>query len=211
MTHASRRLRSSECLIVKSSPALLKMELDRWFWKDQDHVSIKKVWDALCAYCYLPRLRNQAVFIDMIQEGLKSGDYFAYATSVSEGGRYEGLKLAMPAAAIYVDAASVLVKPEQAGAQLEAEQGGREREEEGERRVQEGVARDDDIYVSQFALNRPGTGMTRRFGLAEGLEWEDLQRVNQGMELLAPLAPDRGGDPAVGAEVVGSGEAVSGS
>lgn len=101
----------------------------------------------------------------------------------------------MPATAIYVDAASVLVKPEQAGAQLEAEQGGREREEEGERRVQEGVARDDDIYVSQFALNRPGTGMTRRFGLAEGLEWEHLQRVNQGMELLAPLAPDRGEIP----------------
>ncbi len=37
--------------------------------------------------------------------------------------------------------------------------------------------------------------MTRRFGLAEGLEWEDLQRVNQGMELLAPLAPDRGEIP----------------
>jgi hypothetical protein len=37
-------------LIVGWSPALLKMELDRWFWKDQDHVSIKKVWEAICAY-----------------------------------------------------------------------------------------------------------------------------------------------------------------
>jgi len=97
------------------------MELDRWFWKDQDHMSVKKVWDALCAYCYLPRLRDQAVFIDAIQDGLASGDYFAYATSVSESGRYEGLKIGTRAAAIYVDAASVLVKPDVARAQLEAE------------------------------------------------------------------------------------------
>jgi predicted AAA+ superfamily ATPase len=118
---ASRRLCGAEHLIVKWSPALLKMELERWFWKDQPHVGLKKVWDSLCAYCYLPRLRDQAVFIEAIQEGVASGDYFGYATSVSENGRYEGLRLAAPAAAIYVDAASVLVKPEVARAQLEAE------------------------------------------------------------------------------------------
>ena len=46
--------------------------------------------------------------------------------------------------------------------------------EAARRRIEEGVARDDDFYVSQFALNRPGTGMTGRFGLAEGLEWQVL-------------------------------------
>jgi len=97
------------------------MELDRWFWKDQDHVSVKKVWDALCAYCYLPRLRDQAVFIEAIQDGVASGDYFAYATSLSADCRYEGLKLGTAAAAIYVDAASVLVKSDVARRQLEAE------------------------------------------------------------------------------------------
>jgi len=121
VARASRRMRGSEHLIAKWSPALLKMELDRWFWKDQDHVSVKKVWDALCAYCYLPRLRDQAVFIEAIQDGIASGDYFAYATSQSANGRYEGLKLGTAAAAIYVDAASVLVKPDVARAQLEAE------------------------------------------------------------------------------------------
>jgi hypothetical protein len=114
-------MRASEHLILKWSPALLKMELDRWFWKDQNHVSVKKVWDALCAYCYLPRLRDQTVFIEAIQDGLAGGDYFGYATSVSADGRYEGLKLGMAAAAIYVDPASVLVKPDVARAQLEAE------------------------------------------------------------------------------------------
>ena len=102
-------------------PALLKMELDRWFWKERDHVPAKTVWDALSAYCYLPRLRDQAVFVEAVQEGIASGDYFAYATSVSADERYEGLKLGTPAAAIYVDVASVLVKPVVARAQIEAE------------------------------------------------------------------------------------------
>ena len=97
------------------------MELDRWFWKDLPHIGVKKVWDALCAYCFLPRLRDQAVFIEAIQEGLAAGDYFGYAMSVSEDGRYEGLRLDERAAAIYVDTASVLVKPDVARAQLEAE------------------------------------------------------------------------------------------
>ena len=121
VTRASRRMRGSEHLIVKWSPALLKMELDRWFWKDHDHASVKKVWDALCAYCYLPRLRDEAAFVEAIEAGIASGDYFAYATSLSADGRYEGLKLGTSASAVYVDVASVLVKPEVARAQIEAE------------------------------------------------------------------------------------------
>ena len=125
----SRRMRSSEHLIVRWSPALLKMELDRWFWKDRPHVPVKQVWDALGAYCYLPRLRDGAVFEATIRAGLggeasggggAGGDYFANATSVSPQGRYEGLTLGSPAT-VYVDATSVLVKPEVARAQLAAE------------------------------------------------------------------------------------------
>ena len=121
VTRASQRMRSSEHVIPEWSPALLKMELDRWFWRNREHVPIKQVWDALCAYCYLPRLRDQSVFVASIQAGITSGDYFAYATSVSAQGRYEGLTLGAPAAAIYVDATSVFVKLEAARAQLEAE------------------------------------------------------------------------------------------
>ena len=117
----SRHMRVSEHLIVRWSPALLKMELDRWFWKGRDHVSVKAVWDALSAYCYLPRLRDQTVFVDAIQDGIAGGDYFGYANSVSAEGRYEGLKLGASAAAIYVDAESVLVKPDAARAQIVAD------------------------------------------------------------------------------------------
>lgn len=82
---------------------------------------VKQVWDALCAYCYLPRLRDQTVFVSSIRAGLESGDYFAYATSVSAQGRYEGLTLDA-SASVYLDATSVLVKPDVARAQREAEE-----------------------------------------------------------------------------------------
>ena len=121
LARVSRHMRGSEHLIVKWSPALLKMELDRWFWKERNHVSVKTVWDALSAYCYLPRLRDQAVFVEAIQDGIASGEYFGYAISVSGEGRYEGLKFGVAATAIYVDAASVLVKPDVARAQIAAD------------------------------------------------------------------------------------------
>ena len=140
---AWQRMRSNEHVIPEWSPALLAMELERWFWRGRPHVPVKQVWDAMCAYCYLPRLRDESVFTASIRAGLASGDYFAYATSVSAQGRYEGLTFGVPvaartggaaqdqaegltfdvpvAAAVYVDAASVLVRPEAARAQLEAE------------------------------------------------------------------------------------------
>lgn len=121
VTRASQRMRAAEHIIVKWSPALLRMELDRWFWKDREHVSIQTVWDALTSYCYLPRLRDEVVFVESVQEGITGGEYFAYATSVSDSGRYEGLKLGAPVAAIHVDKASVLVKPDVARKQIEAE------------------------------------------------------------------------------------------
>ncbi len=121
VARVSRHMRSSEHMITEWSPALLRMELDRWFWRDRTHAPVKQVWDALCAYCYLPRLRDQAVFVSSVRAGLKSGDYFAYATSVSAQGRYDGLTLD-PSAAVYLDATSVLVKPDVARAQREAEE-----------------------------------------------------------------------------------------
>ena len=122
LARISRHMRAGEHLIVEWSPTLLRMELDRWFWKDgREHVSAKSVWDALSAYCYLPRLRDETVFVQTIQSGIAGGEYFGYATGVSDGGRYEGLAFGETAPAIYIDAASVLVKPEAAQAQFEAE------------------------------------------------------------------------------------------
>ena len=117
---AARRLRANDTMIPKWSPALLKMELDRWFWSERDHVPVKTVWDALTAYCYLPRLLDEAVFVEAVRNGVASGDYFGFASSVSAEGRYEGLAIG-GAVTIHVDAASVLVKPAVARKQRAAE------------------------------------------------------------------------------------------
>ena len=120
---AWQRMRSSEHVIPEWSPALLAMELERWFWRGRPHVPVQQVWDAMCAYCYLPRLRDESVFTASIRAGAASGDAFGHAASVSAQGRYEGLTFGAPAAdaPVCVDAASVLVRPEAARAQLDAE------------------------------------------------------------------------------------------
>lgn len=121
VARASRKVTDAEQLITKWSPALLKMELDRWLWKDTPHISTQKLWEYLTTYCYLPRLRDAEVLIEAIKEGVRGRDYFAYAGSVDESGRYLGLQIGTPGASIHIDSASVLVKPEVAAKQLAAE------------------------------------------------------------------------------------------
>lgn len=126
---ASRRMVRDEELIVQWSPATLRIELDRWLWKDQQHLSVKQLWEYLASYLYLPRLRNEQVLIDAIRNGAGSltwGDYFAYASAVREDGYYVGL-VAGSLPSITLDSSSVLVKPEAALKQREEE---RRKEEE---------------------------------------------------------------------------------
>ena len=47
---ASKKMIQTEQLITKWSPALLRMELDRWFWKDQQHIQIRTLWKYLSSY-----------------------------------------------------------------------------------------------------------------------------------------------------------------
>ena len=66
----ARKLVSDEAAIKTWAPALLKMELDRVLWKEADHIQIKRLWEFLCSYCYLPRLSCYGVLEDAIQRGL---------------------------------------------------------------------------------------------------------------------------------------------
>jgi hypothetical protein len=56
--------------------------------------------------------------LDAIRDGIRSKDYFGYATSVDEKGRYLGLSFGVAGASVYLDANSVLLKPETAQSQL---------------------------------------------------------------------------------------------
>lgn len=118
---ASKRVRSDQLVITKWSPTLLKMELDRWLWQEAQHVGLKRVWEVLTTYLYLPRLRDEDVLLESIREGIRNRDFFGYATSVALDGRYQGLQFGAPSGSIYLDDKSVLVKPDTAALQLQSD------------------------------------------------------------------------------------------
>jgi len=104
----------NQFLIDKWSPALLLMELDSVLWKDTDTIAIKKLWEYLCTYCYLPRLAGYAVLEECIREGLNSAEYFAYAAGITED-RLIDLKYHQPCG---IDPSGYLVRVDRARKQL---------------------------------------------------------------------------------------------
>ena len=117
---AVAKVRDDAQLIPQWSPVLLKMELDNWLWKDQDHISLKRVWECLATYLYLSRLRDSDVLLATVREGIKT-QAFGYANSVDDTGRYNGLQFGSADGSIYLDDESVLVKPDVAAKQIEAD------------------------------------------------------------------------------------------
>lgn len=118
ISRVSRRVRSDELLIPTWSAARLKMEIDRWnLWGEQSHLNTKQLWDYLCMYLYLPRLKNQDVLHDAIEEGVASTDFFGYAGAVGPDGRYQGLVYGK-FGSTHIDASSVLIRPEVAAKQV---------------------------------------------------------------------------------------------
>ena len=118
---AVKKVQSDEQLISQWSPTLLRMELDQWLWKEEPHISLKRVWECLATYLYLPRLCNSDVLLDTVREGIRTQEYFGYADSVDPDGRYTGLQFGSTSRSIYLNDQSVLVKPDAATKQLEAD------------------------------------------------------------------------------------------
>lgn len=119
----SRKLKNDQQMILAWSPALLRMELDKWLWKDQSHLGVKQIWEYMAKYPYLPRLRDEQVLMAAIRDGVGSltwKDYFAYAAAVREDGHYVGL-IAGSFPSVNLDGASVLVKPDMAKKQRDEE------------------------------------------------------------------------------------------
>jgi len=123
---ASKKLKSDELLFAGLSSSRLKMELDRVpLWRGQ-HVPIKQLIDDFARYPYLPRLRNTAVLLDAIREGLRlltwDKDAFAYADSFDDkSGRYRGLRCGQMVNVTENDLSGLLVQPNPAMAQQKAE------------------------------------------------------------------------------------------
>ena len=122
----AERLTSDDNLIRAWGSVLLKMELDKWLWKDKDFIEIKQLWGYLTSYCYLPRLRDVHVLLDTVKKGVMEEDGFAIAETF-DGKRYTNLKLRQE---IYgeVPLFALIVKKEVAERQIVEEQKKRERE-----------------------------------------------------------------------------------
>jgi hypothetical protein len=121
----SRKLRSEEALIVEYSGVRLRMELDRVPLWQGDHVSTQQLWSYFAQHLYLPRLRDSSVLARAIEDGVASMTWeqetFAYADAWDEArGRYLGLR-AGEQVAVRIDGASVVVRPEAARRQFQAE------------------------------------------------------------------------------------------
>lgn len=123
---ASRKLRTEEALIIAYSGARLRMDLDRIpLWRD-DRVAVRDLWSYYAQYLYLPRLREVSVLLEAVADGVGQLDWaqdgFAFAESWDDGAsRYAGLRggeqMALP------DPRGLVVKPDVASVQLEAERG----------------------------------------------------------------------------------------
>ena len=123
---ASKRLKRDELLITAFAGTRLRMELDDVpLWRG-DHVPVKQIVDDFARYLYLPRVRDPAVILKAASDGVSlltwREDTFAFADSYDEKARrYRGLKGGRLVTLPDADAPGVLVKPDIARRQLDAE------------------------------------------------------------------------------------------
>ena len=123
---ASKKLRSEEMLVPVLAGTRLRMELDRVPLWGGNHVEIRQLADHFARYLYLPRLAGPEILIRAIQDGLGlllwTDESFAYADSFDEAtSRYRGLRCGRGVPLLDPASDGLLVKPEVAIAQQNAE------------------------------------------------------------------------------------------
>ena len=125
-TRASKKLKGDELLVTGFAASRLRMELDRVpLWRG-DHVPIKQIVEDFARYLYLPRVGDPTVLLNSISDGVAlltwEHDAFAYADSFDdEATRYRGLRGGQLVSLPDADAPGLLVKPDVARRQLDAE------------------------------------------------------------------------------------------
>lgn len=123
---ASKKLKNDELLITSFAATRLRMELERVpLWRG-DHVAIKQLVEDFGRYLYLPRLRDPSVLVEAIRAGIGlltwEHDSFAFAESYDESSaRYRGLQFGRKVNLMDAESPGLLVKPEVARRQLDAE------------------------------------------------------------------------------------------
>jgi hypothetical protein len=122
---ASKKLAKSDLLVTSLGPTMLRKYLDEVpLWPD-GHVSVRKLADYFATYIYLPRLADSDVLLNAINAGVAlltwPAESFAFADSFDEAtGRYRGLRAGQNVA-VTADSPGLLVKPDIARRQIDAE------------------------------------------------------------------------------------------
>jgi len=122
---ASKKLRSDELLVASLGSTILRKHLDDVPLWGGDHVAVKQLVEHFARYLYLPRLAGPEVLIHAIRDGVAlltwQSDTFASAESYDEAaGRYRGLRGGQMVN-LSADSAGLLVKPDVARRQMDAE------------------------------------------------------------------------------------------
>lgn len=122
---ASRKATHEGDLLPTYSATNLRLEaLDKYLWRDSNHIDLRHLWEYLTQYLYLPRLKDQNVLLQAVRDGVAStiwADNFAYAEAFDkEKGKYLGLRAATGISPS-ISPQSLLVKPDIAQQQLDAE------------------------------------------------------------------------------------------
>lgn len=125
VSKAARKMIQSEQIITNWAPALLQMCLDDLLWKDSNDIQVKKLWEYLSTYCYLPRLAGYGVLENAICKGLPSDEYFGIAGNYMND-RYVDLKFNQTVSSI--NQSDWLVKANVAMKQILAEKKGEEKQ-----------------------------------------------------------------------------------
>jgi predicted AAA+ superfamily ATPase len=123
---ASKKLRSDELYLTSFASTRLRMELDRVpLWRG-DHVAVRQIVEDFARYLYLPRLKDPQVLLHAIGDGVSLllwlQDSFGFADGFDEAaGRYQGLRGGQMVTLFDAHAPGLVVKPDVAMRQLDAE------------------------------------------------------------------------------------------
>lgn len=119
LNSAMSRLTGDGDIITTWAPRLLASDL-RLLWGEADAIEVKKLWEQLCRYCYLPRLTGFDVLQSALLEGVASdAGLFALASGVRADGSFADLRFKQPVMGVSPN--DLVVRPEAAQKQIEAE------------------------------------------------------------------------------------------
>jgi len=179
---ASRKaVHEGDLLPVYSATNLRLEALDKFLWRDTNHIDLKRLWEYLTQYLYFPRLKNQSVLLESVRSGVNStvwADNFAYAEGFDDvQERYLGLQ-AGTGITPSISPQSLLVKPEVAQQQLDEEKGKEEREERKEERETKSPTA---MNNQQLTPHSPSPLLRRFYGSVN----IDAMRINRDTSVIA--------------------------